>query len=715
MSDVKYDTLDHIEGREAIRRVPGMYIGSLGSAGYSHMLHEVIDNSVDEALGGYCTRIEVRLEKDGAVSVSDNGRGIPVSKNGKGVSSLATAFQIHAGGKFLNEDGSQGAYKRSGGLHGVGIAIVAALSDRAECTSYRDGYEHTVFFRKGVYGVFDGDGKDASFAKKSETFLTRKKDSRPQAEKKANPTGTTLKFWVDHEFMDSDEDEMGNILKSVIDESALADRLEDTSYLVPGLEIVFIDERNESASKKIFCNPGGVDDLVNSMKQAGAVSDVHTFSGESRYVTRGETKDLSVDVSLMWENSNQAHHRSFVNIIRTSEGGTHEAGFMAGLLESAREAVKARGVAKAKDPVIEAEDISEGLVFVVSVSLPRPAYAGQTKTKLTETPVRNAVKTMTRESMDEWFKGRGSLRVLEKIQSAARARRARDAKFSIKDVVAEPDKKTVLGLMPANLKDCVTHGAGGGSELFIVEGESALGSLLTSRNSEFQAVFPLRGKPLNVYGMAPEKLFIPPERKSNKTHADKVARAKRAKFVDAGHLLLQNREFDNLVRILGTGFGQSVDMSKRRFDRVCIATDADVDGLHISSILFVFFYLYLRPWVEEGRLFVTQPPLYVIEYGKKSSPKQVFALNANERDEILANLKENKEKVLNVGRRKGLGESTAAEMKEALMNPKTRILKQVNFDDVTKVAEMFGLLFGSDTQARKEWIASPRTQEMVKG
>lgn len=713
-----YDSLDHIEGREAIRRVPGMYISELGSAGFEHMLFEIVDNSVDEALGGFCSRIEVVLAKDGSVTVTDNGRGIPVAKDSKGVSALATAFEIHAGGKFLKEDGSQGAYKRSGGLHGVGIAIVAALSDRAECTSYRSGKAHTVFFRRGKFGVFDGEGPDAEFTEKPNTFLTVLKDPRSAQERKANPTGTVLKFWVDHRFMDSDEDELGNVLPAVIDRVKLFERLENTTYQVPGLTITLKDERGDEMVSHTFHNPGGIDDLVSSLMTGKRVTNTLSFSGEQQYTTRGETKDFSVDVSLAWENSNKLHKRTFVNIIQTKEGGTHETGFLMGLQEAVVEAAETKGIRKSKDPELEIEDMCEGLTFVVSASLPRPAYAGQTKAKLTESPVKNAVRNITREWMREWLLSRSNAStanaLLEKIVAAARSRRARDSKFSIKDVAAEPDKQTVLGRMPANLKDCVNHGAGSGAELFIVEGESALGSLLTSRNSDFQAVFPLRGKPLNVYALTPEKLFIPPEPRSLKTSSEKSQKKKRQDYIDNGHLLLQNREFDNLVKILGSGFGKDTDMSKRRFDRVCIATDADVDGLHITSMLFIFFYTYLRQWISEGRLYITQPPLYVIQYGSKAKPEQRFALNANERDTILDELKRERQKVLNVGRRKGLGESTAAEMKEALMDPKTRILKQVSFDDAAEVDETFDLLFGKDTQLRKDWISSPETQKMVR-
>lgn len=712
-----YDSLDELKGREAIRRVPGMYISSLGHAGYAHMLNEVLDNSVDEALGGHCTHIDITLGADGSVTVSDNGRGIPIKNNDEGVSFLVKAFSIHSGGKFLKTDGTS-AYKQSGGLHGVGIAIVAALSDRADCTVYRDGKETTVSFQRGDYGVFKGAGVDAPFTPKPDTFVSRRKDSRSEAQVAKRPTGTTMRFWLDHAFMDVDTDEVDNVVPATIDREMLIERIEDTTYLVPGLAIRLRDQRGGDDYDRTFHNPGGVKAMLDDLATAKLLCEPIIFSGTTTYATRGETKDFSVDIALAWENSNQLHRKTFTNIIRTRSGGTHENGFLKGLEKVVLEQVERLGARKSKDPMPTIEDMSEGLVFVVSASLPRPAYSGQTKERLTEAPVLTAVRNIVDENLSAWFTKRANASaaraIAEKIISAARSRAARDAKFSIKDVVAEADKESVLGRKPVNLKDCVKHGAGKGSELFIVEGISALGSLLKARDSQFQALYPLRGKPLNMYEMTPEKMFIPPMITAPKTEADKRKMAQRKKFTDDGHILLQNREMDDLVKIIGAGFGSEFDVSKRQFDRICIAVDADVDGSHIAALLCVFFYKFMRPLVTGGHLFITQPPLYVIKHGKQSAPGVSYALNAMERDDIIADLRSTRTRVLDIGRRKGLGESPEEEMRDMLMNPKTRTLKRVTLGDAQAAAALFEVLFSKDTQARKDWIASEHVSQLLR-
>lgn len=709
MAEKKYDSLTHLKNREAIRAVPGMYVGGLGSHAAMHLLFEVADNAIDEALAGYCKNISVTLSEDDAITVSDDGRGIPSKKDDEGVSFLNRAFDVHSGGKFAGQTN----YKRSGGLNGVGIALVAALSDRVDAVSYRDGLETWVHYHRGEYGVFDGEGASAKFIPKPDTFIIQRKDSRSATEKKARPTGTTIRFWIDHEFMDEDEDEVGQILPATVDFDRIVTRFEDTSYLVPGLKINLSDHRDpENLVDKTFHNPLGIEGMIEDMLTAPKVGEVCTFSGTAQYTTRGEEKGLTLDVAMVWENSLNNHCKSFTNIIRTPQGGTHVNGFLRGLLQVVQEQARRKNVLKAKDPELTEADVTEGLNYMVSVSVPRPTYSGQTKEKMTEAPVLNLVKNITIHELTEWFTARGNsapaTAILEKVVSAARSRRARENKFSIKDIQAEPDKQAVLGLKPDNLKDCVVHGPNSGAELFIVEGQSALGSLLQARDSKYQALYPLRGKPRNFYGLSPQEIFLPPEIKSPKTSDEKKKAEARKKFLNAGQLLLQNKEFDEITQILGAGFGSEFNLENRRFDRVFISSDADIDGLHIATLIVTNFFLYFREFIEDGRLFITQPPLYVISYGDKKNPQYVYAATSLEKDEAVRKLRSEKQKIIDVGRRKGLGESPAEEMAATLMNPKTRVVRQVTLDDFKKTEDMLEVMFGMDTSLRKDWLTDPK-------
>lgn len=709
MSD-SYESLQTLKGREGIRAVPGMYIDELGSKGHQHLAIEAIDNSVDEALGGYASHITVTLGADDSVTVEDDGRGIPVGLNPEGVSYLVKAFDIHSGGKFASQDGSR-AYKRSGGLHGVGIAIIAAMSDRAEATVYRDGTQTTVQFQRGKYGVFAGEGKDAPFEEQPDTFLQQVPDTRPEREKKARPTGTTIRYWVDHIIMDADMNDAGDLLPATIDADAMKELFYDKTRLVPGLSMSLVDERHGETTQ--FSSPDGITGIIRDLSTAKLLHEPISFSGESDYTTRGEEKTLAVDIAFAWENSPHTAKRAYTNIIRNRSGGTHENGFLKGLEKVIQEQVEAYGVRKAKDPIPQIEDITEGLIYVVSASLDRPVFAGQTKDRLAEAPVTTGVRNIVDENLTRWFNTRANKTagkaILDKVVSAARSRRARESKFSIKDALSEEATQSVFGTKPEKLYDCAKKGAGEGSELFIVEGDSALGSLLTARSAQFQALFPLRGKPLNVYGVPDATLFIPPEVVAPKSEAERKQNAKRKKFVSEGRLLLQNRELDDLVKIIGAGFGSEFDLSKRNYDRVCLAVDADVDGAHIAALMLTFFFTYMRPLVTEGHLYMTEPPLFVIHHKNGVS----YAADIYERDQILQELKAHKTKIESVGRRKGLGESPVQEMRETLMDPATRSLKQVQLADIHEAADLLDLVFSKDTQRRKDWMGSGRVRSLL--
>lgn len=705
---VTYDAnnIEQLEGLEVVRRRPGVYIGGTDSNALMHLLWEAIDNAVDEHLVGYGDRIIITLHEDGAIQVDDYARGIPCGINKKtGKTGLEMAFGLHSGGKF-----NQNAYAVSGGLNGVGIAAIAALSTRVTATVYQSGKENVVEFKRGKIGVFKGDAEDSPFQEKS--GITTRTDPRTPAEKKARPTGTTIKFYPDFTIFDNDEVDSE---RAQFDINRVLARAKNTCYLSPNLTMEVKDERFTKKTYT-FHFPNGFSDMLSDMADTELIGEPLMFNGETTFVTKGLEKKMICEVALQWEKGFKSNHASFVNVIETSLGGTHVSGTQKGLEEAIVNAIESRGLLRAKDPVPELSDITEGLNLIVSVKLPEPGYSSQTKERLTEAAVNTATKRIVLEHVTAWLASRKNAatvkEVLDKIIHAARTRKARNAIFDISDVMAEGNKEAVFSKMPDVLKECKNVGDER-SSLLIVEGESALGTLYKARNAKYHALFPLKGKPQNVYGLSPEKLFIPPHNPTPKTPADKRKEEQRKSFLDAGHILLQNKELDNLVKVIGAGFGDSFDVDKMRYHDVFLVADADVDGGHIESLLIGFFATYMRPLIEEGRLYMALPPLFVIKAGKESDPEILLAANDAERDQILAECKKQKKKIIHVARRKGHGESSVEECFEYIMNPKTRRAKKITIEDAQEAQGMLELTLGADASARKDWITDPATRSLV--
>lgn len=701
------DQMLQLEGLEVVRKRPGIYIGGSDSNALMHLLWEAIDNAVDEHLVGFGDKIIITLHEDGGVQVDDFARGIPTGVNKTtGKTGLEMAFGLHSGGKF-----DQNAYAVSGGLNGVGIAAIAALSTRATGIVYQNGKEHVIEFKQGKQGVFKGDAEDAPFEDQP-VGITVRKDPRTPAEKKARPTGTSIKFYPDYTIFDNDE---VDAQRAEFDINRVLSRAKNTCYLLPTLTMVVHDQRF-TKQDHTFHFPNGLTDMLGNMAETPLIGEPLIFSGETSFTTKGIEKKMICDVALQWEQGFTTDNASFVNVIETSLGGTHVTGAQKGIEEAVVDAIHSRGLLRAKDPVPELIDITEGLNLVVSVKLPEPGYSSQTKERLTEAAVNTGTRRIVQEHMSTWLASRKNANtvkdVLEKIVKAARTRKLRNAQFDVSDVMAETNKEAVFSQKPENLKEC-QHVGDPRSSLFIVEGASALGTLMKSRNAKYQALFPLKGKPQNVYGLSPERLFIPPHNPNPKTPIEKRKDAQRKNFLDAGHILLQNKELDDVVKVIGAGFGDSFDVEKMRYHDIIVTADADVDGGHIEALLVGFFATYMRQIIEEGRLYFALPPLFVIKAGKESDPEVYLAANDSERDAILADLKKKKKKVIHVARRKGHGESSTEEAFEYIMNPATRKIKRITIEDAQEAQAILELTLGGDASARKEWISSPATRALV--
>jgi len=622
-SDASYDAKDIqvLEGLEAVRRRPAMYIGSTGPRGLHHLVWEVVDNAVDEAMAGHSTRIEIALLADGGVRVRDNGRGIPVDKLEKTKESALTTVltTLHAGGKF-----EAGAYTVSGGLHGVGISVVNALSARTEVDVVRDGYHWQQHFEYG-----------------KPLFALKKV-------REAKRTGTQVTFWADPE-----------IFTEGIDYSmrTVSNRLREMAFLNKGLEIRFRDERSEPPLEESFKYAGG---LVDFVKHLNATREpVH--KQVAYFEEKGDTAE--VEVAMQWTSGYTETVLSFANNINTHEGGTHEEGFRKALTRSINEFARARNVVKEKDENLQGEDVREGLTAVVSVKVQQPQFEGQTKTKLGNTEIRSFVEKALNQRLPEWLErnpGDGR-RIVEKAANAARARMAaRQAR----DLTRRKSLLESSGL-PGKLADCSSREPAQ-SELFIVEGDSAGGSAKQARNSEFQAILPIRGKIINV-----EK--------------NRLAR------------VLQNNEVQSLITAIGTSIGDEFDISKARYHKVIILTDADVDGAHIRTLLLTFFFRHMPELIETGYVYIAQPPLYSIKIGTKTRWIEDDAALERARAELNG-------KKHTVQRFKGLGEMNAGELWETTMDPQERKLLRVELEDKFNADVTFSVLMGNDVDARRSFI-----------
>jgi DNA gyrase subunit B len=661
------DDFTALEGLESIRKRPGMYVGGNGPSALAHLHHEIFDNGVDEALAGHCSRLEVTLHKDGSVEVSDNGRGIPVDINKKlGESGVKIAYtRLHAGGKF----GGSG-YKVSGGLHGVGAAVVNALSERVDVTVHRDGFEHKLSFKRGTPVLFDGDAPDSKFKEV--------KDIQQVGKSPKNFTGTTIRFWPDYALFTPG---------AVIERDTIIERARRTAFLVPNLTISVRDLREETVFEESFHFEGGIRDMADFMTPGKPITEVSYISGEGSFIETIPVLDangnlenkeveriVEVEVAFRWDNGYESNMASFVNVVTTPKGGTHLKGFERALLNTIRKAYDGTRIMRQNEDPPTMEDVIEGLTAVISVSVPEPQFVGQTKEELGTAGVTKVVQDVVNNGIKLWLeasKTKNQARlVLEKIANAARNRVASRTQREA------ARRKTALegASMPAKLVDCRAIGVDR-SELFLVEGDSALGSARQGRNSEYQALLPLRGKILNV---------------------------QKASLAD----MLKNAECAAIIQCVGAGSGKTFDLEQMRYGRIMIMADADVDGSHIRSLLIVLFAKYMRPVIEDGRLYAAMPPLHKIEVMGKGG-ETFYTYTQAEMEEKVAELEKQGKKIKTpVARFKGLGEMDAEELWETTMDPGTRSVRKITIDDIAEAEYILELLFGDEVAPRRDWIIS---------
>ncbi|WP_066589009.1 DNA gyrase/topoisomerase IV subunit B [Cellulomonas timonensis] len=680
--------LSVLEGLEAVRKRPGMYIGSTDSRGLMHCMWEIIDNSVDEALGGHGDRIEIILHADSSVEVRDNGRGIPVDVEPKtGLTGVEVVFtKLHAGGKF-----GGGSYAASGGLHGVGASVVNALSARLDVEVDRGGKTHRMTFHRGEPGVFDDSavrGPDSPF-----TPFIDNSELTVVGKVARGRTGSRVRYWADRQVFPK---------TAVFSYDELVTRARQTSFLVPGLAITVRDERGipgtpgaDGPHEETFLHEGGTVDFVDHLAPDPAVTDTWKLTGTGSFTEtvpvldeRGHLepkvveRECEVDIALRWGTGYDTEVRTFVNIIATPKGGAHLAGFEAALLRTLRKAVEAnarRLKVSTKDggERIEKEDVLAGLTAVLTVRLAEPQFEGQTKEVLGTAPVRGIVaKVVDTElaailnSTKREHKAQSAL-LLDKVVGEMRAR------LSARKQKEISRRKNALenSTLPAKLADCRSDDVAR-SELFIVEGDSALGTAKLARSSDFQALLPIRGKILNV---------------------------QKASITD----MLKNVECAAIIQVLGAGSGRTFDLEAARYGKIVLMTDADVDGAHIRTLLLTLFFRYMRPMVEAGRVFAAVPPLHRIEVIGAGSRKNEYVYTYSEA-ELTATLKKldkaGKRYKDDIQRYKGLGEMDADQLAETTMDPRHRTLRRVTVEGAQRAEEIFELLMGSDVAPRKDFI-----------
>jgi DNA gyrase subunit B len=669
--------LSVLEGLEAVRKRPGMYIGSTDSRGLMHCLWEIIDNSVDEALAGHGKHIGIVLHKDGSVEISDAARGIPVDIEPKtGLSGVEVVFtKLHAGGKF-----GSGSYAASGGLHGVGASVVNALSQRLDVEVDRDGKTWAMSFQRGAPGLFD-DKKDLSPASTFKPFKD-KSVLREIGKVAKGKTGSRVRFWSDPQiFVKGAEFELEDILA----------RARQTAFLVPGLKLVVSDQRAGKAVVHEFLYQGGIVEFVDFLAKDAPLSNVWRLSGNGAYsetvpvlnaAGNMESKEVQrtceVDVVVRWGTDYDTEIKSFVNIIATPKGGTHLQGFEQALLKVLRAQADSNSRKfKLGNEKIEKEDVTAGLTAVVTVRIAEPQFEGQTKEILGTPAIKNIVSTVVAKALTDRFnsskredKAQTAL-VLEKVVNEMKSR------ISARTHKETQRRKTALesSSLPTKLVDCRTQDTID-SELIIVEGESALGTAKLARNSEFQALLPIRGKILNV---------------------------QKAAITD----MLNNVECASIIQVLGAGSGRSFDLASARYGKIILMSDADVDGAHIRTLLLTLFYKYMRPLVEDGRVFAAVPPLHrvvVINPGSKAN-ETIYTYSQPELEALLSKLsKAGKKYQEPIQRYKGLGEMDADQLAETTMDRKSRSLRRVTVDDLAAAEKMFELLMGNEVAPRRDFI-----------
>jgi DNA gyrase subunit B len=661
-----------LEGLDAVRKRPGMYIGSTDSRGLMHCLWEIIDNSVDEALAGHCKKIEINLESDGSVEVHDDGRGIPVDKESKtgltGVEVVLT--KLHAGGKF-----GGGSYAASGGLHGVGASVVNALAVRLDAEVDRDGKIYWMSFQRGVAGVFDGDGPKAEFTPKSGLRVIGKISSKV--------TGTRIKWWSDKQiFLKEAELELEDIYA----------RARQTSFLVPGLTLTVNDNRGKTKTTESFYHKGGISEYCEFLQPDQPIGDVIRIYGTGHYqetvpvlddkghmVSTEVERDMEVDIAMKWGNGFDNTQRSFVNIIATPKGGTHVLGFERAITKAFNEALRSTKTLKNNEADVIKDDILEGLTAVITVRMSEPQFEGQTKEVLGTAAATRIVSAVVADKMKEFFnttrridKANGRL-ILEKVAGASRTRISARAHKDLQR------RKNALesSSLPTKLSDCRSEDVNR-TELFIVEGESALGTTKAARNSEFQAILPIRGKILNVQKASLSQM-------------------------------LDNSECASIIQVIGAGSGKSFELDDARYGRIILMSDADVDGAHIRCLLLTLLYRYMKPMIDDGRVFAAIPPLHRIETmgggGKKG--EYIYTYSDDEMRKVTSDLKKAGKKWKEpIQRYKGLGEMDADQLRETTMDPDARTLRRITIKDAAAAESMFELLMGNDVAPRKEFIST---------
>ena len=616
-----------LEGLEAVRKRPGMYIGSTSVKGLNHLIYEIVDNAVDEALAGYCKNIRVTIGKGNIVTVEDDGRGIPVGKHPKmGISTLEVVFTIlHAGGKF-----GGGGYKVSGGLHGVGASVVNALSEWLEVEVY-----------------------DSRTGKMYKQRYDRGKAENPVKEiGTTDKTGTKVTFLPDAEIFETLEFEYDVILN----------RMREQAFLNAGIRIILTDERGEESVVEDLCYEGGIKtyvEYINSYRKCNPLHEVIHVSQEN------ETN--SAEIAMQYTDSYAETIFSFANDIRTTEGGTHEAGFKAALTSVINDYARKYKILKEKDANLSGDDVREGLTAVISVKLTEAEFEGQTKTKLGNSVMRGVVSSLITEKLTTFLEENPSVaRVI--INKATMAQRAREAARKARE---DTRRKSALdsGQMPDKLRDCNERDASL-TELYIVEGDSAGGSATQGRDSRFQAILPLWGKMLNV----------------EKARADKV---------------YGNDKLSPVITALGAGIGDDFNIEKLRYHKIVIMADADVDGAHIRTLLLTFFFRFMRPLIEQGYVYSAVPPLYKLKKGKTER----VAYSDEERDRVSAELRgDNPKCKIDISRFKGLGEMDSHELWETTMNPETRTLRRIELEDAMSADRIFTLLMGEEVEPRRQYI-----------
>ena len=610
-----------LEGLEAVRKRPGMYIGTTSSRGLHHLVYEIVDNSIDEALAGFCSHIEVTINEDNSITVVDNGRGMPVGIHPKmGRSTIEVIMTVlHAGGKF-----GGGGYKVSGGLHGVGASVVNALSEACEVTVTREG---KVWQQKYSRGNILGD-------------VTQIGES--------DGHGTKTWFKPDHEIFETTEFEF-EILQS---------RLRELAFLNKGIRITLSDKREGQEKGETYYYEGGIKEFVNYLNRNKDV-----LHPEPIYV-EGEKDGIIAEVSLQYNDGYTENLYSFANNIDTIEGGTHLVGFKTAITRVINDYAKKFGHIKESDKNLSGDDVREGLTAVVSVKISEPQFEGQTKTKLGNSEVRGVVDSIVTEGVGTFLEENPAVGKII-IDKALMAARARDAARKARELT----RKSVLerSTLPGKLADCSSKDPME-CEIYIVEGDSAGGSAKQGRNRKFQAILPLRGKILNV----------------EKQRLDRILNADSIR---------------SMVTAFGAGIGKDFDVSKLRYNRIIIMTDADVDGAHIRTLLLTFFYRYMRPLIDEGHVFIAQPPLYKISKGKK----EVYAYTDEELESAL-NEMGGKDSSVDIQRYKGLGEMNANQLWDTTMNPEERILLKATVEDAIAADEIFTILMGDKVEPRREFI-----------